>query len=58
MLSPGAYGHGGGLGTQGWIDPTQDLFMILLIQRGNQSNAEETKMRHDFQAAVVAGAKK
>ena len=33
MLSPGTFGHGGAFGTQGWIDPKQDLFMILLIQR-------------------------
>jgi CubicO group peptidase (beta-lactamase class C family) len=30
--STGSYGHGGAFGTQGWIDPTNDLISILLIQ--------------------------
>ena len=29
----GTYGHGGAFGTQGWIDPANDLISILLIQR-------------------------
>ena len=35
MLSPGSYGHGGAFGTQGWIDPKQDLFVVLLTNRVN-----------------------
>jgi CubicO group peptidase (beta-lactamase class C family) len=31
----GAYGHGGAFGTQGWIDPKNDLVSILLIQRAD-----------------------
>jgi CubicO group peptidase (beta-lactamase class C family) len=31
--SRGTYGHGGAFGTQGWIDPHNDLISILLIQR-------------------------
>jgi CubicO group peptidase (beta-lactamase class C family) len=31
----GTYGHGGAFGTQGWIDPNNDLISILLIQRSN-----------------------
>jgi CubicO group peptidase (beta-lactamase class C family) len=58
MLSPGSFGHGGAFGTQVWIDPTQDLFMILLIQRGNLPNSDESKMRHDFQAVAVETFKK
>jgi hypothetical protein len=45
---------GGGLGTQCWIDPKQDVFLVLLTQRSNQSNAEETAIRAQFQAAAVA----
>jgi len=30
--SKGTYGHGGAFGTQGWIDPKNDLISILLIQ--------------------------
>lgn len=33
--SEGTYGHGGAFGTQGWIDPHNDLISILLIQRAN-----------------------
>jgi CubicO group peptidase (beta-lactamase class C family) len=32
----GSYGHGGAFGTQGWIDPNNDLISILLIQRSNE----------------------
>src|SRR5207245_2456157 len=39
-LSPGAYGHGGAFGTQVWIDPHRDLFVILLIQRASLPNAD------------------
>ncbi len=28
----GTYGHGGAFGTEGWLDPTNDLVSILLIQ--------------------------
>jgi CubicO group peptidase (beta-lactamase class C family) len=33
--SKGSYGHGGAFGTQGWIDPANDLISILLIQRAD-----------------------
>ena len=29
------YGHGGAFGTQGWIDPRNELISILLIQRAD-----------------------
>jgi CubicO group peptidase (beta-lactamase class C family) len=58
MLSPGAYGHGGAFGTQAWIDPKQDVFVILLIQRSNLPNSDESKIRHDFQAAALEALKK
>jgi CubicO group peptidase (beta-lactamase class C family) len=31
----GTYGHGGAFGTEGWIDPTNDLISIMLIQRSD-----------------------
>jgi CubicO group peptidase (beta-lactamase class C family) len=55
-LSPGSYGHGGAYGTQGWIDPTKDLFTILLIQRSGLPNSDASAMRkalHD--ASVLVG---
>ena len=33
--SKGTYGHGGAFGTQGWIDPANQLISILLIQRAD-----------------------
>jgi CubicO group peptidase (beta-lactamase class C family) len=33
--SRGTYGHGGAFGTQGWIDPRNELISILLIQRAD-----------------------
>src|SRR5262245_55558836 len=58
MLSPGSYGHGGAFGTQGWIDPKQDLFVILLIQRVGLQNSDASAMRREFQALAVAAVKK
>jgi CubicO group peptidase (beta-lactamase class C family) len=33
--SKGTYGHGGAFGTQGWIDPKNELISILMIQRAD-----------------------
>jgi len=35
----GSYGHGGAFGTQGWIDPNNNLISIMLIQ-GSDGGAE------------------
>jgi len=32
LHSPGTFGHGGAFGTQGWIDPKNDLIRIMLVQ--------------------------
>jgi CubicO group peptidase (beta-lactamase class C family) len=57
MLSPGTYGHGGAFGTQGWIDPKQDLFVILLIQRVGLQNADGSDMRREVQTIAVGAVK-
>jgi CubicO group peptidase (beta-lactamase class C family) len=57
-LSPGSYGHGGAFGTQCWIDPKRDLFLILLIQRSDLNNSDESKVRYGFQAAAVGAFKR
>jgi CubicO group peptidase (beta-lactamase class C family) len=57
MLSPGTFGHGGAFGTQGWIDPQQDLFVILLIQRVGLRNGDGSDMRRDLQRLAVAAIK-
>jgi CubicO group peptidase (beta-lactamase class C family) len=54
MLSPGTFGHGGAFGTQGWIDPKQDLFVILLIQRVGLRNGDGSDMRRELQRLAVA----
>jgi CubicO group peptidase (beta-lactamase class C family) len=58
MLSPGTYGHGGAFGTQAWIDPKQDLFLILLIQRTGVQNSDGSIFRQEFQRLAVEAAKK
>jgi CubicO group peptidase (beta-lactamase class C family) len=40
----GSYGHGGAFGTQGWIDPNNDLISILLIQRSDEGAASMTNV--------------
>jgi CubicO group peptidase (beta-lactamase class C family) len=54
MLSPGSYGHGGAFGTQAWLDPVQDLFVVLLIQRTGLQNSDASPMRQALQEAAVA----
>jgi CubicO group peptidase (beta-lactamase class C family) len=56
MLSPGSYGHGGAFGTQAWLDPEKDLFLVLLIQRTGLPNSDASEMRKEFQAAAVEAA--
>jgi hypothetical protein len=56
MLSVGSYGHGGAYGTQAWIDPEKDLFLVLLIQRVGLSNSDASPMRQGFQEVAVAAA--
>ncbi len=58
MLSAGTYGHGGAFGTQGWIDPKQDLFVVLLIQRSGLQNGDASPMRHTLQELAVQSLKK
>lgn len=54
MLSPGSFGHGGAFGTQGWIDPQQEICFILLIQRTGFGNADGSQLRRVFQSLATA----
>ena len=54
-LSPGSYGHGGAYGTQAWIDPEKKRALILMVQRANFPNADNSDVRKAFQEAAVAG---
>jgi CubicO group peptidase (beta-lactamase class C family) len=58
MLSPGSYGHAGAWGTQAWLDPPRDLFVILLIQRMGWPDAEVWRLRKELQTHAVAAIKK
>jgi CubicO group peptidase (beta-lactamase class C family) len=40
----GSYGHGGAFGTQGWIDPTNQLISIMLIQRADGGTETMTRV--------------
>ena len=58
MMSPGTFGHGGAFGTQGWIDPQQDVFVILLIQRVGLVNADGSDLRRELQKIAVSAIKR
>jgi CubicO group peptidase (beta-lactamase class C family) len=58
MFTAGSYGHGGAFGTQGWIDPTQDLFVVLLIQRLGLPNSDGSPMRQKLQELAAEAVKK
>ena len=51
-LSAGTFGHGGAFGTQGWIDPVKKRAYILLIQRTDLKNGDQSEMRREFQKAA------
>ena len=48
-LSPGTFGHGGAFGTQAWIDPVRKLAYVLLIQRTDLRNSDQSDIRREFQ---------
>ncbi|MCA9221638.1 MAG: beta-lactamase family protein [Planctomycetales bacterium] len=49
MLKPGACGHGGAFGTQGWIDPQQQMVFIMLVQRSKFGNGDASDLRRVVQ---------
>jgi CubicO group peptidase (beta-lactamase class C family) len=53
MLSPGTHGHGGAYGTQAWIDPVKGRIYILMVQRANFPNADNSDVRKAFQQAAA-----
>ncbi|MCL4178031.1 MAG: beta-lactamase family protein [Verrucomicrobia bacterium] len=50
MLSPGSHGHGGAYGTQAWIDPVRERIYVLMVQRANFPNSDNSEVRKEFQA--------
>jgi CubicO group peptidase (beta-lactamase class C family) len=53
MLSPGTFGHGGVYGTQFWIDMKRGVALIMMIQRSNFKNADDSPVRSAFQKAAM-----
>ncbi|EMI26414.1 serine hydrolase domain-containing protein [Rhodopirellula europaea] len=51
--TPGTFGHGGAHGTQVWIDPENEVAMILMVQRANFPNADASKVRQAFGEALM-----
>jgi CubicO group peptidase (beta-lactamase class C family) len=37
LHSPGTFGHGGAFGTEGWIDPRNEMIRILMVQVSDSS---------------------
>jgi CubicO group peptidase (beta-lactamase class C family)/poly(3-hydroxybutyrate) depolymerase len=54
MLAPGSFGHGGAYGTQAWIDPTAKRVYVLMVQRANFPNSDDSEVRKGFQEAAAA----
>jgi CubicO group peptidase (beta-lactamase class C family) len=53
MLSAGTFGHGGAYGTQVWIDRKKNVALIMMIQRSNFKNGDDTPARLAFQKAAL-----
>jgi CubicO group peptidase (beta-lactamase class C family) len=53
LNSIGTFGHGGAFGTEGWIDPTKDMFTILLIQRSEGGSLDERNALQNMAAAAI-----
>jgi CubicO group peptidase (beta-lactamase class C family) len=54
MLAPGTFGHGGAHGTQSWADPQRGVIYILMIQRADLPNSDNSDLRRVFQETAVA----
>jgi CubicO group peptidase (beta-lactamase class C family) len=53
MLSPGTFGHGGAWGTQAWIDPDKGLVYVMMVQRTDFPNSDQSPVRKGFQQAAA-----
>jgi CubicO group peptidase (beta-lactamase class C family) len=58
VLSPGSFGHGGAFSTQSWADPAKNLVWVLMFQRDNKGNPDNSDVRIAFQnAAPISSAR-
>ncbi len=53
-LSPGSFGHGGAHGTQAWADPVTGAYYILMIQRQDFGNGDQSDVRRALQKLGAA----
>ena len=53
MLGAGTHGHGGAYGTQAWVDPVNGVALILMVQRSNFGNGDDSSVRLAFQRAAM-----
>jgi len=53
-LSPGSFGHGGAYGTQAWLDPVKGRIYLLMVQRADFPNADDSTVRKAFQEIGAA----
>ena len=53
-LSPGTFGHGGAYGTQAWIDPVKGVAYVLMTQRANFPNSDNSDVRKALQETAAA----
>jgi CubicO group peptidase (beta-lactamase class C family) len=53
VLSPGTFGHGGAYGTQVWLDPEKGVAYLLMIQRADLPNSDDSDIRKAFQSAAA-----
>lgn len=52
-LSPGTFGHGGAFGTASWVDPKEGSVYVLMLQRAELANPDNSQMRIAFQSAAA-----
>ncbi|MDO6414340.1 serine hydrolase domain-containing protein [Sphingomonas sp. BIUV-7] len=52
-LSPGTFGHGGAFGTASWVDLKAGAVYVLMLQRAELPNPDNSQMRIAFQTAAA-----
>lgn len=53
VLSRHSFGHGGAFSTQSWADPAKNLIWVVMFQRDNKGNPDNSDVRIAFQEEAV-----
>ena len=53
LHSPGTFGHGGAFGTEGWIDPMNDLIRICMVQLSDGTGSQARSVIMQIGEAAV-----